>query len=211
MAAKSNFKNMVICLTLCSLLCSAILGAVYAVTKEPIAQTNAKVLQASIGAVLPANVEIGEAQDVEVGGKPSQYYVATKNGAVAGYAVKSSADGFGGVLTVMVGVIPDGTIYNTAVVECNETPGLGAKCTEENGHFRKQWQNFDTKTHKLAVTKDNGDIDAITASTITSRAYTQAVANAVAALEDFIGVEVEAASGASLENTDNNEEGGQNE
>ena len=76
----------------------------------------------------------------------------------------------------MVGVLPDGTIYNTSVLAHTETPGLGAKCTEENSHFREQWRGF---AGNLAVTKDGGDVDAITASTITSRAYTRAVAQAV--------------------------------
>jgi electron transport complex protein RnfG len=68
----------------------------------------------------------------------------------------------------MVGVLPDGTVYNTSVLSHSETPGLGAKCTEENSHFREQWKGF---AGVLAVKKDGGDVDAITGSTITSRAF----------------------------------------
>ena len=92
------------------------------------------------------------------------------------YAVKTTTNGFGGALTLMVGVLPDGTVYNTSVLEHSETPGLGAKCTEEESFFRTQFKGF---RGRLAVKKDGGDLDAITASTITSRAFTLAVKQAV--------------------------------
>ena len=76
----------------------------------------------------------------------------------------------------MVGVLPDGTVFNTSVLSHSETPGLGAKCSEEKSAFREQWKGF---AGALSVKKDGGDVDAITASTITSRAYTNAVAQAV--------------------------------
>ena len=76
----------------------------------------------------------------------------------------------------MVGVLADGTVYNTSVLAHSETPGLGAKCAEADSDFRTQFQNFNGH---LAVKKDGGDIDAITASAITSRAFTKAVEQAV--------------------------------
>lgn len=191
MAAQSNFKNMVICLTVTCLLCSTILAAVYAVTKEPIEQTNAAILKASIGEVLPEGGEISESMQIEVGGTLSEYYTSTADGAVIGYAVKSSSIGFGGPLVLMVGVLPDGTVFNTSVLSQNETPGLGAKCSTDAG-FMAQWQNLKPESAPgakdgkiLKVKKDGGDIDAITASTITSRAYTLAVSNAVEAVRSI--------------------------
>jgi electron transport complex protein RnfG len=68
----------------------------------------------------------------------------------------------------MVGVLPDGTVYNTSVLAHLETPGLGAKCTEEESAFRTQWKGY---KGSFAVKKDGGDVDAITGSTITSRAF----------------------------------------
>ena len=88
----------------------------------------------------------------------------------------------------MVGVLPDGTIYNTKVLSHSETPGLGAKCTEPA--FADQFKGFDPSVKKLSVKKDGGDIDAITAATITSRAYTETVALAVAVSEAVRGVGV---------------------
>ena len=78
----------------------------------------------------------------------------------------------------MVGIASDGTVYNTSVLSHNETPGLGAKCTSDK-KFMDQWQGLDPAQKILSVKKDGGDIDAITASTITSRAYARAVAGAL--------------------------------
>ena len=96
----------------------------------------------------------------------------------SGYAIISVTNGFGGALSVMVGITSDGKVYNTSVISHSETPGLGAKCQNDEG-FLSQFRSLDPASTRLAVTKDGGDIDAITASTITSRAYTLAVANAV--------------------------------
>lgn len=174
MAAKSTLANMVLCLTGVCFVCAAILGAVYAVTKEPIEAAAAAEARAAVGRVLPEGGEISEAIPADAPGI-KEYYVQSRDGSVSAYAVKSVAGGFGGDLVLMVGVLPDGSIFNTSVLSHSETPGLGAKCTEEKSRFREQWKGF---SGSFAVTKDGGDVDAITASTITSRAYARAVGNA---------------------------------
>lgn len=186
MAAKSNLKNMVLCLTLVCLFCSAVLAAVYAVTKDPIDRTNANILKESIGAVLPEGGELSGANAIEVGGQLSEYYVSTSEGVPVAYAIKSSTVGFGGPLTLMVGITADGKIYNTSVLAHSETPGLGAKCTTDE-HFMTQFKGFDPAQKMLTVKKDGGDVDAITASTITSRAYSTAIKNAVDAFQKIKG------------------------
>lgn len=175
MAAKSNLVNMVLCLTLVCLVCGGLLGAVNSVTEDIIAETAQKNLVASIAAVLPEGGELSESRTSDAPGI-GEYYVLSTDGAPVAYAVKSTTNGFGGALTLMVGVLPDGTVYNTSVLEHSETPGLGAKCTEEESLFRTQFKGF---KGRLAVKKDGGDLDAITASTITSRAFTLAVKQAV--------------------------------
>lgn len=187
MAAKSSLTNMLLCLTAVCLVCSAILGAVYAVTYDPIQAAAQKALEQSISAVLPEGGDLsseGISSDAE---GVEEYYVLSNAGAPVAYAVKSTTMGFGGALTVMVGVLPDGTVYNTSVLAHSETPGLGAKCADNASPFRAQFQNF---KGKLNVAKDGGDIDAITASTITSRAFTKAVAQAVACV-NALGQNVE--------------------
>lgn len=206
MAAKSNLTNMVLCLTGVCLVCAAILGGVYALTYEPIRVANENILKASIGEVLPEGVEIGSPETAETDGTSYEYYPAVKDGETVAYAVKSTTIGFGGPLSLMVGVLQDGTVFNTSVLACNETPGLGAKCQEVASHFRTQFQGFGAdKT--LKVTKDGGDVDAITASTITSRAYALAVSNAVAVVKYLAGsAAVDSATGASQPAVEQKEE-----
>ena len=177
MAAQSTLKNMVLCLTLVCLVCAALLGGVYAMTYSPIQKTNENILKASIGAVLPDGGSISEQKTAVLDGRTYTYYEQLSGNAVQAYAVKSATTGFGGTLELMVGVLPDGTVHNTKVLSHSETPGLGAKCQTDR-KFLDQFQGLGPdKTVKLR--KDGGDIDAITASTITSRAYTLAVSNAV--------------------------------
>ena len=189
MAAQSSLKNMALCLTLVCLICSAVLGVVYAVTLDPIQAAAQKELVESISKVLPEGGDLSDASTVDFGGQSFEYYTLSEAGEPAAYAVKSTTVGFGGPLTLMVGVLPDGTVYNTSVLVCNETPGLGAKCTTDEG-FMSQWKNLGTDK-VIKVKKDGGDIDAITASTITSRAYSLAVSNAVDFVKSLAGVNIE--------------------
>lgn len=179
MAAKSTLRNMVLCLTLVCLLCSAILGVVYAVTYDPIQKASQKALQEALSLVLPSEGTVStEGKTINYNGADYQYYEQKLGDETSAWAVKSSVNGFGGPLTVLVGIQKGGKVFCTKVLEHSETPGLGAKCQTDEG-FLDQFKGFDAKAGKLAVRKDGGDIDAITASTITSRAYTLAVANAV--------------------------------
>ena len=205
MAAQSNLKNMTLALGAVCLVCSALLGVAYAVTKAPIEKAAQAKTEASLSQVLPAFDAIEEST-VAVEGEDVHYYKALSEGKVVGYAVEAGTIGFGGPLTLMVGVTPDGVVYNTSVLSHSETPGLGAKCATEE-RFLSQFRGLDPAAKTVAVKKDGGDVDAITASTITSRAYTRAVALAVAAAEAAAaGEAADAVSGASLPQT---EEGGQ--
>ena len=171
MAAKSNLTNMVLVLGLTCLLCSAILGGAYVLTKEPIAAAAAEKTNQAIAQVLPHFTSV----EYNAEGK---YYTAMDEETLVGYAIETTTVGFGGPLSLIVGVTPDGVVYNTSVLSHAETPGLGAKCTTD-AKFMDQWRGFDPSIKKLSVKKDGGDVDAITASTITSRAYTLAVENAL--------------------------------
>ena len=224
MAAKSNLKNMVLCLFGTCLFCSAVLGGVYALTKEPIEQTNAKILQTAVGPVLLRNADgtdikegtaILEAPDVlEMDGKSYEYYTQVENDKPVAYAIKSTVVGFGGPLTLMVGISADRKlVLNTSVLAHSETPGLGAKCTSDE-KFMSQWKGLQLESTKLEVQKPVKDgIDAITASTITSKAYTSAVANALAAFDKIVAGQTvsENAEEAVLEETNNVEQEVENE
>ena len=180
MAKESTFINMSVTLFAVCLIASAVLGGVYAVTKEPIAAAQLAKINSAIGGVVPEfdNVPSDEKFEVEVNGKKSAVYPATKGGEAVGYAIEASTStGFGGNITLMVGFAPDGSIVKTSVISHAETPGLGAKITESESHFVTQFEgkNPADPNFKLSVKKDGGSVDAITASTITSRAFCDAV------------------------------------
>ncbi|MBQ0024252.1 MAG: RnfABCDGE type electron transport complex subunit G [Bacteroidales bacterium] len=164
---------MVLSLTLICLVCSALLGVVYSVTKAPIDAVEVAKVNDAIAAVTPAfdNVPSEEMFKVE----ESEVYPAKQGGEIVGYAIKVKSSGFGGALQMMVGFTADGTIYNTSIISHSETPGLGAKISDENIAPRALVKGRNPENTNLTVSKDGGDIDAITASTITSRAFLKGV------------------------------------
>lgn len=179
MAVKSTFKNMTLCLGVICVVCSGLLAGVYAITKDAITKAAADKLTRAIAEVVPPFADLSEQRSISFDGKDYPYYlVFDEKGNTLAAAITSTSVGFGGALTLMVGITTDGIIYNTSVLSHSETPGLGAKCT---GSFKDQFKMWNPQEKTLIVSKDGGDVDAITASTITSRAYTLAVANAVKA------------------------------
>ena len=146
-----------------------------------------------------------------------------KGGVVAGYAVQTmTKQGFNGVVRLMVGFTPEGEVVNVNVLEQAETPGLGTKMADEGNPLLAsiQGQNLAQKQlvdGKLAVRKDGGDVDALTAATISSRAYVDAINRAWMAYKSVATGEAatDVASGATNTAAETNEpaaqEGGQNE
>ena len=171
MAVKSSFKNMSLCLMAICLVCSALLAGVYALTAEPIAAAAAAKNEAAIKEVLPETaVAIEEERTVDFEGASYSYNLAYDElGNTVGCAINVAPVGFGGPIVIKVGFDVNGCICNTKVLSQAETPGLGAKCVEPA--FSDQFKGWNPAEKDLAVKKDGGDVDAITASTITSRAY----------------------------------------
>ena len=179
MAVKSSFKNMTVCLFAICIVCSSLLAGVYALTKEPIDAAAKAKNEAAIKEVLPPSaVTIEEERTVDFEGASYAYNLAyDEQGNTVGCAINVAPVGFGGPISIKVGFDAEGVIWNTKVLSQAETPGLGAKCVEPA--FSDQFKGFDPAEKKLSVKKDGGDVDAITASTITSRAYADGVALAV--------------------------------
>ena len=187
MASKreSNFINMVSTLFMVSAVAALALGGVYTVTKEPIALAKKKKLEAAIKTVLP-NFDTLQMEKIALGdGEDSLiFYTASKDKKIIGTAVKTyTMDGFSGKIELMVGFLEDGTINNTAVVSHKETPGLGDKMDVKKDKFPLQFMGKNPANFKLEVTKDGGDVDAITAATISSRAFCDAVDRAYIAFK----------------------------
>ena len=179
MAVQSTFKNMTVCLFAICIVCSSLLASVYALTKEPIDAAAKAKNEAAIMEVLPETAAvIEEERTVDFEGASYAYNLAyDETGNVVGCAINVAPVGFGGPIAIKVGFDVNGVIWNTKVLSQAETPGLGAKCVEPS--FSDQFKGFNPAEKKLSVKKDGGDVDAITASTITSRAYADGVALAV--------------------------------
>ena len=178
MAVKSSFKNMTICLLVICLVCSGLLAGVYALTKEPIEAADKAKNEAAIKEVLPDGAtSFDEEKTFSFEGKDYKYVVARDDmGNFVGCAIDVEPVGFGGPIKIKVGFNAEGIIWNTKVLSQAETPGLGAKCTEPS--FADQFKQFNPAEKSLKVTKDGGDVNSITASTITSRAYADGLATA---------------------------------
>lgn len=176
---KSTLLNMVMVLTLVTFVASTAVGYVYQLTKDPIAAAISAKTTSAIANVLPSFDTLDEPRTVEVDGSNVKIYEAKSSGQIVGYAVETfTKSGFGGEIKLMVGFDAAKKINNIAVISHNETPGLGDKILPAKSNFGVQFQGEDPASFKLSVTKDGGDVDAITASTITSRAYCDAVQRA---------------------------------
>lgn len=183
---ESTWYNMAIVLTLISVVAGAALAYVNELTKGPIAEIQQRNEAQAIKAVLCDDSAV--ITDTVTNGDVVVYL--TENGA----AVKTTDPlngSFGGGLTIMVGLNKDFQVLGYTVLLSNETPGLGAKADE---WFQKggKGEIIGRTAGQLATTKDNGDIDAITASTITTRSFLRAVNNAYAEYAKVVNPHAEA-------------------
>lgn len=194
---KSTLPNMLLSLTGICVVAGAILAGVNQMTTEPIAASKAASLEAAIKAVTPEfdNKPAEESYMAATSdGDSLRIYPAKKGDELVGVAVESSTKkGFSGEIKVVVGFTPDGKLINYSVQKHSETPGLGSKMQE---WFRSEKNNQSvigrTLTEDgLKVSKDGGDVDAITAATISSRAFLDAINRAYSAYKS-----VDEASGA---------------
>ena len=182
---ESSLMNMVLVLTLVAVIMGGILAFVNHLTEGPIAEQKEKALADGIKAVMACNdlkvAKTDEVKQNDAKGKEMTftiYQIQDAQGKDLGAAVESTTMGFGGDLKVLVGFDPEGKILGYTLLEHAETPGLGAKADK---WFQKdQKGDIIGKDPKepLTVSKDGGQVDAITASTITSRAFLLAINNA---------------------------------
>ena len=142
---------------------AAALAGVNSITAPVIAQLNAQKTQEAIEAVLPGG---GESVDfTDASGLISVVYKGE-----AGYAVQVAPAGFDGPITMMVGIDFDGNVLGISIIKHTETAGLGAVAAATTSAGESFRDSFVGQSGSVAVTKDNGQIDAITGATITSRA-----------------------------------------
>ena len=229
---KSTLFNMVMVLFVITLLASAGVGAVHMITEEPIAEARVKATREALKQVLPEFDETEVLRDT-IENLPVTVHTASEKGRVVGYAVESmTKNGFSGVIRLMVGFAPDGQILNIRVLEQAETPGLGTKMVDAGNPLEKSFVGRNPAQMKLGVKKDGGDVDALTAATISSRAYVDAMARAYAAYKRIAegvaptasdtasgatatggdaAAAADSAAGATAQKGDNAQKGGDNE
>ena len=182
---ESNFKNMVLTLLAVTFVSSTAVGYVYEITKGPKAATLRRKQLAAIKNVLPnfTNDPLDEQYTVMTPDGDLIAYPAKRKGEPVGTAIETfSKQGYGGTIRLMVGLLPDGTIHNIAVLEHTETPGLGDKISKKKSDFAQQFSGKNPAHFALKVKQDSGDVDGITAATISSRAFCEAVQRAVDSL-----------------------------
>ncbi|MDR2775111.1 MAG: RnfABCDGE type electron transport complex subunit G [Tannerella sp.] len=201
---KSTLPNIMLSLTAICLIAGIALSAANKYTENAIAASKATELQNAIKNVTPEfdNNPTDEQYKAAVAeGDSLIVYPAKKDGKPVGCAIESyTKNGFSGMIRVMVGFDAEGKLFNYSVLEHNETPGLGSKMEEWFRQDKKR-QNiigYNMSGKPLRVTKDGGDTDAITAATISSRAFLDAVNLAYAAYSG----NTDAVSGATDRNTD---------
>jgi electron transport complex protein RnfG len=210
---ESSFMNMTLVLTGISLFAAVALASVYSVTKGPIEAAGATKQQNAVKEVLPAFERLDAAENVEMDGIALKVYRAYDGSdGFVGAAVESvSKNGFNGEIKVMVGFDKDGNIAGYAVLEQKETPGLGTKMvdwfkpqTKTEKSLVEKIFGFEVKAaerkssvvgknparDKLTVSKDGGEIDAITAATISSRAFLETIRYAYAAYKNKFNTDI---------------------
>ena len=181
MAKNDSIWRLVIVLTCISLLAALALTGVYALTKGPIEQGQREKKEKALQAVLPEyegtvrDTVIIDADNEEI----PVHLAIGKNGELCGAGIETyTKKAFAGRFDLMVGFDAEGTIVNTEVIKAGETPGLGDKINKDKSEFAMQFNQQNPAEFQLVVKKDGGDVDAITAATISSRAYCDAVQRA---------------------------------
>ena len=175
---ESTFKNMTIALFVITAVAGLAMAFVYSVTIEPIAISQKAKINNAIKMVIPEFETILDTVLLPEDGKDSiRIHRLIKGSEISGNAIETYTDkGFSGRFSLMVGFTPDGTISNIEVLEHKETPGLGTKMALPA--FKDQFKGLkmsDLPGEQLKVKKDGGIVDAITAATISSRAFCDAV------------------------------------
>ncbi len=159
-------------LALVCLVSGILLGATYDLMRERIAEVEQARLAAAFAQIFPT---------AELKAK-NGYYEALENGEITGYAAIAQGKGFGGRISIAVGIGGDGIIKGVRIISHAETPGLGSRITEEE--FLRQFE--EKRLEELGLAKEGGTIDAITGATISTQAVTTAVGDKAKELMELL-------------------------
>jgi len=172
MKLKSTYPNMVIVLTLICIISGLVLAVTYGQTKDTIAQIQQEQKMELMAQVLPPFDNNPEEDKIVL--DSGIIYPGYQGDQLVGFAVQAvSPQGYGGNIEILAGFSPEGDILGVKVLKHTETPGLGSKLT--NSEFLNQFTGKNPETYRLAVKKDGGDVDSLTAATVSSRAFSDAL------------------------------------
>ena len=171
------YVKLTLTLLLISAVVSGLLGLTNMNTEGRIAAINAEKTAKAMQEVLPAD----DYTEVEYTGDEANVATVYQAGD-QGYVIEVTPSGFGGTIDMVVGVGLDGAVTGVSIINMSETSGLGANASKDS--FRNQYVG---KTGELAVSKDGGEIDALTGATITSRAVTTGVNTAIRVAAAMMG------------------------
>lgn len=178
---ESTFLTMTLSLLIITLIAGISLGFINDITKGPKAKAKLERKVNALKQVLPGfnNDLVNEVKLIKLENvkDSTEIYQATFDGEKSGTAIIGSTEkGFSGLIKIMVGFKPDGSINNISVLEQKETPGLGTKIKDEK--FLKQFRGKNPSSFDLKTKKDGGQVDALTGATITTRAFGEATQQA---------------------------------
>ncbi|MBR4910993.1 MAG: RnfABCDGE type electron transport complex subunit G [Clostridia bacterium] len=170
------------------LIVSLALSVTNAVTKDKIAEISNENTKKAMSRVLEAETYTDAV--IEIDGKEVTYYKAVSGGEVAGYIFITAANGYGGEVRVMTAVLPDKTIKAVEILDVSsETPGLGQNSAKEGFYGQFAGKRNGITVVKSGANSDKNEIDAVTGATITSRAVTKAVNEALDCADEIIDKE----------------------
>lgn len=188
---QSTLPNMLMSLGGVALLSGLLLGGMYSLTKQPIAEATARQQQTAIAEVAPpfTNDPVADARTLEVEGTQVTVYPAMADGRLQGAAVKASTmTGFGGEVELMCGFDADGSVRDYRVLRQAETPGLGTRMATwfRDPAGKRSVIGRNPGVTPFYVTKDaGGEVDGITAATISSRAFLSVMREAYGAYREY--------------------------
>ena len=183
MKGAKDIITAVVALTLICIVVTAALAVTNHFTVDAIAAVNERLLNESLTEIVPSAASFDELTETDLPESPDNYesaYLAVDSSSQSiGLVVITKIAGYGGDIRVMTG-IADGQITGVKILAAdNETPGLGARISESD--YLAQYK--DKPAGRLSLSRDGGDVDAVTGATISSRALLNAVNSAVETYE----------------------------
>ncbi|MFL0196515.1 RnfABCDGE type electron transport complex subunit G [Clostridium sp. WILCCON 0269] len=167
-------------LTITCFIAGIIIAVVYYITAPVAAQKQVEIKNQTMKAL------VSNANNFKTVNGKKDWYAAQQGSKTIAYVVPAESKGYGGAITMLVAVTPDGKVIGFSIVSHNETPGLGANASKPS--FSSQFKG--KVADDLTVVKDKSNkknIQAMTGATITSRAVTKGVKEAVQEVTTFTG------------------------